>query len=126
MPGEKVIFEGYGGKVIESRGSLLSIRKAGSETYLFEEGKDDADAAGTARPVAMIRLAVACVLLIACAAVPRGQTQGRKAGRTGRSGAVRRDPPSRRKRDCCDPGPPPGRRARGARRTSAPASDRSR
>jgi hypothetical protein len=52
VPGEKVIFEGYGGKVIESRGSLLSIRKAGSDTYLFEEGKEDADAAAAeGRPV---------------------------------------------------------------------------
>ena len=52
VPGEKVIFEGYGGKVVESRGSLLSIRKAGSETYLFEEGKEDADAAAAeGRPV---------------------------------------------------------------------------
>ena len=52
MPGEKVIFEGYGGKVVESRGSLLSIRKVGSDTYLFEEGKEDADAAATeGRPV---------------------------------------------------------------------------
>jgi hypothetical protein len=52
MPGEKVIFEGYGGKVVESRGSLLSIRKVGSETYLFEEGKEDAEAAAAeGRPV---------------------------------------------------------------------------
>ena len=29
LPGEKVIFEGYGGKVVESRGSLLSIIKVG-------------------------------------------------------------------------------------------------
>jgi hypothetical protein len=50
VPGEKVIFEGYGGKVIESRGSLLSIRKAGSETYLFEQGKDDAEVAAEGRP----------------------------------------------------------------------------
>src|SRR5438034_4261324 len=27
VPGEKVIFEGYAGKVVESRGSLLSIAK---------------------------------------------------------------------------------------------------
>jgi len=50
LPGEKVIFEGYGGKVIESRGSLLSIRKAGSETYLFEQGKEDAEIAAEGRP----------------------------------------------------------------------------
>jgi uncharacterized protein DUF6152 len=28
LPGDKVIFEGYGGKVVETRGSLLSIAKA--------------------------------------------------------------------------------------------------
>src|SRR5687767_4351437 len=50
VPGEKVIFEGYGGKVIESRGSLLSIRKVGSETYLFEQGKEDAEIAAEGRP----------------------------------------------------------------------------
>ena len=50
VPGEKVIFEGYGGIVIESRGSLLSIRKAGSDTYLFEEGKEDAEVAAEGRP----------------------------------------------------------------------------
>ena len=38
VPGDKVIFEGYGGKVVESRGSLLSIRKEGESTMLFEEG----------------------------------------------------------------------------------------
>ena len=37
-PGDKVVFEGYGGKVVESRGSLLSIRKDGETTMLFEEG----------------------------------------------------------------------------------------
>jgi hypothetical protein len=50
VPGEKVIFEGYGGKVIESRGSLLSIRKVGSETYLFEQGKEDVEIAAEGRP----------------------------------------------------------------------------
>src|SRR5436189_4516520 len=30
--GDKVEFEGYGGKVVESRGSLLSIRKEGDST----------------------------------------------------------------------------------------------
>ena len=35
--GDKVVFEGYGGKVVESRGSLLSIRKDGETTMLFEE-----------------------------------------------------------------------------------------
>jgi hypothetical protein len=38
VPGDKVVFEGYGGKVVESRGSLLSIRKEGETTMLFEEG----------------------------------------------------------------------------------------
>ena len=38
IPGDKVVFEGYGGKVVESRGSLLSIRKDGETTMLFEEG----------------------------------------------------------------------------------------
>lgn len=38
IPGDKVVFEGYGGKVVESRGSLLSIRKDGEQTMLFEEG----------------------------------------------------------------------------------------
>ena len=40
--------------MVESRGSLLSIRKAGSEMYLFEEGKEDAEAEGTARPGRLI------------------------------------------------------------------------
>ncbi len=35
--GDRVVFEGYGGKVIENRGSLLSIRKEGETTMLFEE-----------------------------------------------------------------------------------------
>jgi hypothetical protein len=38
VPGDKVVFEGYGGKVVENRGSLLSIRKDGETTMLFEEG----------------------------------------------------------------------------------------
>jgi hypothetical protein len=50
LPGEKVVFEGYGGKVVESRGSLLSIRKAGSTTYLFEEGKEEVEAEGRPDP----------------------------------------------------------------------------
>jgi hypothetical protein len=41
LPGEKVVFEGYGGKVVESRGSLLSITKAGENKPLFEEGGPD-------------------------------------------------------------------------------------
>jgi hypothetical protein len=41
LPGEKVVFEGYGGKVVESRGSLLSITKVGQDRPLFEEGGPD-------------------------------------------------------------------------------------
>jgi len=46
--GDKVEFEGYGGKVVESRGSLLSIRKEGDSTFLFEEGGPEG--AGEQRP----------------------------------------------------------------------------
>ena len=46
--GDKVTFEGYGGIVVESRGSLLSIRKAGEKAYLFEEGGPET--AGEQRP----------------------------------------------------------------------------
>jgi hypothetical protein len=38
LPGDKVNFEGYGGKVIESRGSLLSISKVGEDRPLFVQG----------------------------------------------------------------------------------------
>ena len=41
---------GPDGKVVESRGSLLSIRKAGSTTYLFEEGKEEVEAEGRPDP----------------------------------------------------------------------------
>jgi hypothetical protein len=47
-PGERVVFEGYGGKVVETRGSLLSIRKEGENTYLFEETAPET--AGEQRP----------------------------------------------------------------------------
>jgi hypothetical protein len=47
-PGDKVVFEGYGGKVVESRGSLLSIRKDGETQMLFEEGGPET--AGEQRP----------------------------------------------------------------------------
>jgi Family of unknown function (DUF6152) len=47
-PGERVVFEGYGGKVVESRGSLVSIRKDGETTMLFEEGGPET--AGEQRP----------------------------------------------------------------------------
>ncbi len=46
--GDTVACEGYGGKVVESRGSLLSIRKDGQTTMLFEEGGPDT--AGEQRP----------------------------------------------------------------------------
>jgi hypothetical protein len=46
--GERVVFEGYGGQVVESRGSLLSIRKEGQTTMLFEEGGPET--AGEQRP----------------------------------------------------------------------------
>ena len=38
-PGDKVVFEGFGGKVIESRGSLLSIAKVDApDRPLFVQG----------------------------------------------------------------------------------------
>jgi len=43
--GDKVNFEGYGGKVVESRGSLLSISKQGSNIPLFTQGGPEAAAA---------------------------------------------------------------------------------
>jgi hypothetical protein len=43
LPGEKVTFEGYGGKVVENRGSLLSITKVGQDKPLFEEGGPEAE-----------------------------------------------------------------------------------
>src|SRR5437868_4108786 len=43
--GDKVDFEGYGGKVVESRGSLLSISKQGSNVPLFTQGGPEAAAA---------------------------------------------------------------------------------
>lgn len=41
-PGDKVSFEGFGGKVVESRGSLLAIFKDGSTTPLFTQGGPEA------------------------------------------------------------------------------------
>jgi hypothetical protein len=39
VPGEKVMFEGYAGKVVESRGSLLSIAKVDTpDRPLFVQG----------------------------------------------------------------------------------------
>ncbi len=47
LPGEKVVFEGYGGKVDESRGSLLSIAKLDAPTKpLFVQGGPEAAAEG--------------------------------------------------------------------------------
>ena len=43
--GDKVTFEGYGGTVVESRGSLLSISKQGSNIPLFTQGGPEAAAA---------------------------------------------------------------------------------
>jgi hypothetical protein len=40
--GDKVDFEGYGGKVVEARGSLVSISKAGQGTPLFVQGGPEA------------------------------------------------------------------------------------
>ena len=47
--GDKVTFEGYGGKVVESRGSLLSISKQGSNIPLFTQGGPEAAAAKAAQ-----------------------------------------------------------------------------
>ncbi len=41
-PGDKVNFEGYGGLVVESRGSLLSISKVGDGRPLFVQGGPEA------------------------------------------------------------------------------------
>jgi hypothetical protein len=47
VPGDKVVFEGYGGKVVESRGSLLSIAKQDAPNKpLFVQGGPDAAAEG--------------------------------------------------------------------------------
>jgi hypothetical protein len=40
--GDKVTFEGYGGKVVESRGSLMSIIKDGDTRPLFTAGGPEA------------------------------------------------------------------------------------
>ena len=43
LPGEKVVFEGYGGKVDETRGSLLTIAKlAAPDKPLFVQGGPEA------------------------------------------------------------------------------------
>ena len=41
LPGEKVVFEAYGGKVIESRGQLRSVVKVGQTTPLFIGDRPD-------------------------------------------------------------------------------------
>jgi len=41
-PGDKVVFEGFGGKVVESRGSLQSITKVGESKPLFVGGGPNA------------------------------------------------------------------------------------
>jgi uncharacterized protein DUF6152 len=47
LPGEKVVFEGYGGKVVESRGSLARIAKADApDKPLFIQGGPEAAAQG--------------------------------------------------------------------------------
>ena len=43
-PGDKVTFEGFAGKVIESRGSLASITKVGDTRPLFTAGGPEAAA----------------------------------------------------------------------------------
>ena len=47
LPGDEVVFEGFGGKVDESRGSLLSISKAEApDVPLFTQGGPEAAADG--------------------------------------------------------------------------------
>jgi len=47
LPGEKVVFEGYGGKVVESRGSLARIAKLDApDKPLFIQGGPEAAAQG--------------------------------------------------------------------------------
>jgi len=42
LPGEKVTFTTYGGKVVETRGSLVTIKKASDGRELFVAGGPDA------------------------------------------------------------------------------------
>ena len=42
LPGEKVTFTAYGGKIVETRGSLLSIKKLSDGRELFVAGGPDA------------------------------------------------------------------------------------
>lgn len=47
LPGEKVVFEGYGGKVVEERGSLARIAKLDApDKPLFVQGGPEAAAQG--------------------------------------------------------------------------------
>ncbi len=47
VPGDEVVFEGFGGKIDESRGSLLSIAKAEApDVPLFVQGGPEAAAEG--------------------------------------------------------------------------------
>ncbi|MGH9253033.1 MAG: DUF6152 family protein [Vicinamibacterales bacterium] len=47
LPGEKVVFEGYGGKVVEERGSLARIAKLDApDKPLFTQGGPEAAAQG--------------------------------------------------------------------------------
>jgi hypothetical protein len=43
LPGEQVVFEGYGGKVVETRGALASIAKVATpDKPLFVQGGPEA------------------------------------------------------------------------------------
>ena len=42
LPGEKVTFTGFGGKIVETRASLLSIKKLSDGRELFTAGAPDA------------------------------------------------------------------------------------
>ncbi len=46
LPGEKVTFTAYGGKVVLERGSLVEIKKQGEGTPLFVQGGPEAAASG--------------------------------------------------------------------------------
>ena len=51
LPGDKVIFEGYSGKVVENRGSLARIAKAEApDKQLFIQGGPEAAAQGYPQP----------------------------------------------------------------------------
>ena len=51
LPGDKVIFEGYSGKVVENRGSLAKIAKADApDKQLFIQGGPEAAGQGYPQP----------------------------------------------------------------------------